>query len=159
MNNPIDIAKYIITKYKKQFNKPLNELKLHKLLYLIYREYIIQYNSKLFEENFYGWKCGPILKSIREQYESLTDYNIKLNKNIKKLINDILNKYGKKSSWSLSRLTRGELSWKNSRIGIEEGKNGDNFIKYEDIVIDAKNIKERREKLSELKIKCESHRT
>ena len=53
----------------------------------------------------------------------------------------------------MSRLTHGEISWKNSRIGIEEGKNGNNPIKYEDIVTDAENIKERREKLSELKNK------
>ena len=153
MYNAVDIAKYVVQKYKEKFDKQLDELKLHKLLYLLYREYIIQYNDKLFEENFYGWKFGPILKSVRKQYESLNDCNIELNENIKKLINDILDKYGKKSSWSLSRLTHGEISWKNSRIGIEEGKNGDNPIKYEDIVIDAKNIKERREKLSELKNK------
>ena len=153
MYNAVDIAKYVVQKYKEKFDRQLDELKLHKLLYLLYREYIIQYNDKLFEENFYGWKFGPILKSVRKQYESLNDCNIELNENIKKLINDILDKYGKKSSWSLSRLTHGEISWKNSRIGIEEGKNGDNPIKYEDIVIDAKNIKERREKLSELKNK------
>lgn len=153
MYNAVDIAKYVVQKYKEKFDRQLDELKLHKLLYLLYREYIIQYNDKLFEENFYGWKFGPILKSVRKQYESLNDCNIELNENIKKLINDILDKYGKKSSWSLSRLTYGEISWKNSRIGIEEGKNGDNPIKYEDIVIDAKNIKERREKLSELKNK------
>ena len=153
MYNAVDIAKYVVQKYKEKFDRPLDELKLHKLLYLLYREYIIQYDGKLFEENFYGWKFGPILKSVRKQYESLNDCNIELNENIKKLINDILDKYGKKSSWSLSRLTHGEISWKNSRIGIEEGKNGDNPIKYEDIVIDAKNIKERREKLSELKNK------
>ena len=153
MYNAVDIAKYVVQKYKEKFDRPLDELKLHKLLYLLYREYIIQYDGKLFEENFYGWKFGPILKSVRKQYESLNDCNIELNENIKKLINDILDKYGKKSSWSLSRLTHGEIYFKNSRIGIEEGKNGDNPIKYEDIVIDAKNIKERREKLSELKNK------
>lgn len=156
MYNSIDIARYMVYKYKEKFDRPLDELKLHKLLYLLYREYIIQYDGKLFEENFYGWKFGPVLKSVRTEYmdnKFLNNCDTELDENIKNLINDILDKYGKKSSWSLSRLTHGEISWKNSRIGIEEGKNGDNPIKYEDIVIDAKNIKERREKLSELKNK------
>lgn len=156
MYNAVDIAKYMVQKYKEKFDRPLDELKLHKLLYLLYREYIIQYNDKLFEENFYGWKFGPVLKSVRTEYMNnkfLNDFNIELDENIKNLINYILDKYGKKSSWSLSRLTHGEISWKNARIGIEEGKNGNNPIKYEDIVTDAKNIKERRKQLSELKNK------
>lgn len=156
MYNAVDIAKYMVQEYIEKFGRPLDELKLHKLLYLLYREYIIQYNDKLFDENFYGWKFGPVLKSVRTEYMNnnfLNNCNIELNENIKNLINDILDKYGNKSSWSLSRLTHGEISWKNARIGIEEGKNGDNPIKYEDIVIDAENIKERREKLSELKNK------
>ena len=37
MYNAVDIAKYVVQKYKEKFDKQLDELKLHKLLYLLYR--------------------------------------------------------------------------------------------------------------------------
>lgn len=86
MHNAVDIAKYMVQKYKEKFDIPLDELKLHKLLYLLYREYIIQYNDKLFEESFYGWKFGPVLKSVRTEYMNnkfLNNCDIELNENIK----------------------------------------------------------------------------
>ena len=149
MYNAVDVAKYMVQEYKQKFYRSLDELKLHKLLYLLYREYIIEYNAKLFDEDFYGWKFGPVLKSVREKYKKdsmSSNLETELNDDIKELINNILDKYGKKSSWSLSRLTHGEISWKNARIDIEEGENGDNPMKYEDIVTDAENMKERRKK-------------
>ena len=55
----------------------------------------------------------------------------------------IFERYAGKSSWSLSRLTHGELSWRNSRIGIKDEVNSDNPISNEDIIKDAARIKAR----------------
>lgn len=67
-----------------------------------------------------------------------------------KILDKVFEEYAEKSSWSLSRLTHGETSWKNSRIGIPEESNSDRKIKNDDIKIDANRIKERRMMLSEL---------
>ena len=66
------------------------------------------------------------------------------------LLKKVLEKYAGKDSWSLSRLTHGEISWKNSRIGISEKENSDNPMSLEDIMADAERIKARREMLKEL---------
>lgn len=47
-------------------------------------------------------------------------------------------------------MTHGEISWKNSRIGIPEEQNSDNPMSLEDIVADAERIKSRRKMLNEL---------
>lgn len=57
-----------------------------------------------------------------------------------------------KSSWSLSRLTHGEESWKNSRINVQESENSDNKILLDDIKKDAERIRTRRKQLAELGI-------
>ena len=68
----------------------------------------------------------------------------------KKILKKILEEYAGKDSWSLSRLTHGEISWKNSRIGIPEEENSDNPMRLEDIIADAERIKSRRKMLNGL---------
>ena len=147
MKKSEDIAKYIYSEYKKKFNEDLDEMKLHKLMYFLQRENIILNDEPLFEEEFKGWKYGPILKSVRTLYrnsEFKESKDIDSDKTLKELIDNILEKYGLKSSWSLSRITHEEASWKNSRIGLDKEENGDRSISLDDIRIDAKRIKERR---------------
>lgn len=103
---------------------------------------------------FYGWKYGPVLKEIRSLFKedkvgSLRYAGFK-NKDSSSICDKVFNDYGNKNSWSLSRLTHGELSWKNSRIGLSDDENGDIPINNEDIRIDANRIKVRREYLAEL---------
>ena len=150
----LDIAVLLKEKYEKKYNKELDEMKLHKLLYFLYRENIIRNNKPLFKEKFYAWKFGPVLKSIRKAYK-LGEFDsivikeeIKNDKELNDLIDFAIKEYGGKNSWSLSRLTHGEISWKNARIGIEEGINGDIVMEYKDIKKDAKNIKSRRERFN-----------
>lgn len=152
----LDVAVLLREKYKKRYNKELDEMKLHKLLYFLYRENIIRNNKPLFNEKFYGWKFGPVLKSIRQAYKEGNFDNINISvpkeikndKNLNALIDFVIEEYGQKKSWSLSLLTHSEISWKNARKGIEEGANGDIAMKYEDIEKDAKNVKERRKRFN-----------
>ena len=129
-------------------------MKLHKLLYFLYRENIIKNNKPLFNDKFYAWKFGPVLKSIRNAYKSGKFDSIAIKEEIKndKELNDLIDfaieEYGRKNSWSLSRLTHGEISWKNARTGIAKGTNGDIVMEYKDIEKDAKNIKSRRKRFN-----------
>lgn len=150
----LDIAVLLKEKYEKKYKKELDEMKLHKLLYFLYRENIIRNNKPLFKEKFYAWKFGPVLKSIRKAYKSgrfdsiVIKEEIKNNKELNDLIDFAIEEYGEKNSWSLSRLTHGEISWKNAREEIQEGINGDIAMKYKDIKKDAKNIKSRRKRFN-----------
>lgn len=66
------------------------------------------------------------------------------------ILDRVFKDYAVKDSWSLSRLTHGELSWKNSRIGISDEDNSNNPMSIDDIKKDAERIKARRKMLIEL---------
>lgn len=153
MENLMNIASYICNRYEAENNVRIDEMKLHKLMYFSQRESLIQNNEPLFDAIFYGWKFGPILKEIRIAYKENSFYK-EIPKDVCLRINHVMDKvfedYSKKDSWSLSRLTHGELSWKNARVGIIDGANSDNPMKLEDIREDARRIRERRAKLVKL---------
>lgn len=113
MEELIDVASYIYNRYQQSQEKKIDEMKLHKMLYLSQRESFIQNNEPLFPEIFYGWKYGPILKKVRILYRegafsSRVDESVC--KHIEKIMDNVFERYANKDSWSLSRLTRGEIS-------------------------------------------------
>lgn len=63
----LDIAKYILTKYV------CTHLKLEKLVYLCYADYLCITGSKLFDDQIYAFKYGPVVKSVNEKYRGSSD--------------------------------------------------------------------------------------
>ena len=59
----IDIAKYILTKV------PCTHLKLEKLVYMCYADYLCEFGSRLFEDRIYAYKFGPVIESVYEKYK------------------------------------------------------------------------------------------
>lgn len=59
----IDIAKYILTKI------PCTHLKLEKLVYLCYADYLCEKGEKLFEDKIYAYKLGPVIKTVYKKYK------------------------------------------------------------------------------------------
>lgn len=152
MENVIKVAEYIVGRYFQESGQIIDEMKLHKMLYFAQRESLVQTGEPLFEATFYGWKFGPVLKEIRNAYKRIALLNVpsELQKNCDSVMEHVFKEYAQKNSWSLSRLTHGELSWQNSRIGIPDDINGDNPMSLDDIRKDAARIKTRREKLQQL---------
>lgn len=150
MEDLMNIASYICNRYMDEYGVDIDEMKLHKLMYFSQRESLIQDKKPLFNAVFYGWKYGPILKEIRIAYHNKAFYkkvSVEVCDRIAHIMNKVFEEYAGKDSWSLSRLTHGEYAWKNSRIGIPEGENGDNPMNLDDIRKDADRIRERREML------------
>lgn len=153
MVNVNTVASYIFEKYKSEFGTTIDEMKLHKLLYFAQREAIIQTGNPLFDATFCGWKYGPILKEIRESYKNNLFAPVTSSSDINEMepvVDAVFKQYAEKDSWSLSRLTHGEYSWKKSREGVPENINSDKPINIEDIRIDADRVKARRELLEQL---------
>ena len=153
MENVMNVAAYITNRYLAEYEQPIDEMKLHKLMYFAQRESFIQTNQPLFDATFYGWKYGPILKEIRSAYKDGTIALAKpqkFNCDQTPLFDRVFQDYAGKDSWSLSRLTHGELSWKNSRLGIPEEANSDNPMNTADIQKDAERIRTRRSMLTQL---------
>lgn len=147
MKNVIDVANYIAKRYRKKYGRKIDEMKLHKLMYFAQRESYIRDNKPLFDATFYGWRYGPVLKEVRRYYgngSSFKPVDISSDDRFVGLMDQVFSKYAAKDSWSLSRLTHGELSWKNSRIGIPEDARGDVALNEDDIKKDAERIRIRR---------------
>ena len=153
MEKVLDVASYIYNKYQSTYGEQISEMKLQKLLYFSQRESFIQTGQPLFDAVFYAWQYGPILKEIRAAYR---DHNFSKElapdviARIAPIVDYVFNELAAKDAWSLSRLSHGEFSWQNARVGLSEYEHGDTAMKNEDIEQDARRIKERREILSEL---------
>ena len=151
MEKTLNVAACLASEFFLKFGTAIDEMKLHKLMYFAQRESFIQKGKPLFDATFYGWKYGPVLKEIRSAYKDGTFTDITPEKFSEDcsvaIVNSVFKDYAEKDSWSLSRLTHGELSWKNSRIGVAQDDNSDNPMNDEDIRKDAERIKTRREML------------
>lgn len=60
---------------RKSFSEaiPVSPMKLQKLLYFIYRDYLKEYDKPLFSEHFLAWKYGPVLRSAYDEFKSFKD--------------------------------------------------------------------------------------
>lgn len=59
----IDIAKYILTQ------TPCTHLKLEKMVYMCYAEYLCETNERLFQDKIYAYRLGPVVKTVYEKYK------------------------------------------------------------------------------------------
>ena len=153
MLDVVKVASYISRRYEKVFGSPIDEMKLHKLLYFAQRESIIQLDQPLFATAFQAWKYGPVLVQIRSLYKqgkltkSLSPEEIAL---YQAVFDKVFEQYAHKDAWSLSSITHGEISWQKARVGVPASENSDALIEMEDIRKDARHIKLRRYFLSHL---------
>ena len=60
------------TVLKKSFKEEIDvtPMKLQKLLYFIYRDYLKKTNVRLFAERFECWRYGPVLSSVYSEFRS-----------------------------------------------------------------------------------------
>lgn len=59
----LDVAKYILCLEK------CTHLKLEKLVYLCYADYLCEFGGKLYTDNIYSYKYGPVVESVYEKYK------------------------------------------------------------------------------------------
>lgn len=157
MEDVLKIASYICDRYKSEYGQRIDEMKLHKLLYLLQREAIIQTGEPLFQEQFEAWKYGPVLYIVHKHYLA-DDLHEKLSEETiakyKHLFDKVFDTYAAKPSWSLSTLTHGEYSWQKAREGYAPDDHCEKQIKTDDIRVDAQRIKTRRSMLHILGIQA-----
>lgn len=156
MTDILTAAAYISNRYEKEFGERIDEMKLHKLLYFAQRECLIQTEQPMFPEQFEGWRMGPVAPMIRKPYKEDS-----LNKDTSDedmaeympVLDHVFQNYASKDSWSLSRLSHGETSWKISRKGYAPSDNSSVTIPTSDICWDAIRIRDRRAILNNQELK------
>lgn len=141
--NVIDVASYIIN-YSNQINRPINNLKLQKLLYYVQAAVLVKANHMCFNSKIIAWKFGP---AVPEAYHYYAEYgrddiphqesrkDVKLNdKTLKvsyvqpaeidcmtqKIIRNVVDSYSNITNpFELSIKTRNEDPWKNTCLNHE----------------------------------------
>jgi uncharacterized phage-associated protein len=144
MESVVKIASYISNRYFSEFGTPISEMKLHKLLYFTQRESIIQTGNPMFPEEFLAWRYGPVVTQIRSLYAINGLNNLPSEEFIslyKSVFDQVFTQYAVKDAWSLSRLSHGEISWKNARRDLLPEQNGSNILSIDDIKKDAERVK------------------
>lgn len=115
---PDDIVKWILTK------RSFDPLQIQKLIYFVYLEYSKKHEDKLFQDAFEAWQYGPVIPEIYYKLNKYGKQKIKLeDKELEKLklklkisrsyekedicecIDNVINKYGKKTGGQLIDLT------------------------------------------------------
>lgn len=140
MENTLNVAKYLYETYLERFKHPMDEMKMHKLMYFVQRESLMLNKSVLFEEPFLGWKYGPVLASVRSEYlkkNMFSSVSGTVCEETKSLVNSVLNRYGAVSSWKLSSLSHNEFSWKCARKGLGSSDNGNVKLTVNAMKVDA----------------------
>ena len=75
MASAVIVARYFSNRYRLEKQADIDEMKLHKLLYLAQRESLVRYDKPLFPEGIYAYQYGPVVKEVREafRHESVPD--------------------------------------------------------------------------------------
>lgn len=145
MEKIINTAQYMANRYKEIAGEPIDEMKLHKLLYFAQRESLAITGEPLFNEKFEGWRYGPVCREIRAEYDffdgTVSGEEVQISDRAAYIINNVILEYGTLASWKLSELSHKETSWINSRIGLTSEDRGNKLLKLEDIREDAKKIR------------------
>lgn len=130
---------FSITNYLIQKHKITEPVKLQKILYFLYLEYLKENNKKLFDEEFEAWVYGPVLKRVYyhlkydglnfNEYESFDskkdEYVITkiiplTDEKIFNFIDKKINKYKNKNTFDLSEKAHKTEPWIKARKGLTE---------------------------------------
>ena len=104
MEKIVDIAKYLSKKYFSEKGELIDEMKLHKITFFIQKESFSRYGEPMFEEDFEGWKLGPVCRAIRKDFEKIQKFKDKvfLEKENIEIVDFIFEKYKDMNSYELS---------------------------------------------------------
>ncbi len=140
MEKVLCVAKAFNDLFRAENGTDMDQMRMHKMMYLAQRESLMYNKEPLFASEFQGWKYGPVLVEVRNEYMTgnmFRSVSEPLSSAAEELVKSVYQRYKKFSSWKLSSLSHGELSWKCSRDGLDPEENGTVALKLADMRVDA----------------------
>lgn len=126
--------------------KEVTPLALQKLLYFIQGIYMVLFEKPLYKEDCMAWVHGPVYENVYDlfrdfKYNPIEDDRFaifkdrfeELNEHEKKVINLVINTFGKYSGKVLEDITHEERPWKNAREGYEASEPSREIISKDEI--------------------------
>ncbi|MCL6429045.1 hypothetical protein LT335_00606 [Spiroplasma sp. JKS002669] len=142
---------FAITDYIIKRHKVTDSVKIQKILYFLYLEYLKEKNQKLFEDEFEAWIYGPVLRTVYnhlkynglffDEYETLDidkgPIFIKFlsldDKEIMAFIDKKITKYKNQNTFNLVEKTHQTSPWIKARKGLKEDEPSTRKIKFSDL--------------------------
>lgn len=132
-----EITRYAINRCM-DLHKPIDNLKLQKILFYCQKEYIQETNELLFDDSIQVTDYGFMIPSIYYKFRSwgclnITDYqdNMDLDIFTKQIVNYIMDKYRDTLTWYLVRDNQEEQLWKDVYVKGEYSYiNRNDLLKY-----------------------------
>lgn len=140
MEKMLSVAKMFNKLYRAEYGINMDQMRMHKMMYLVQRESLMYYKVPLFDAQFEGWMYGPVLVEVRNAYNTGDMFQAvsdNLSSEALELMKSVYERYNKLSSWQLSSLSHGEVSWKHSREGLDADAHGSVPLKLADMRLDA----------------------
>lgn len=135
------VARYLNQLNVHRHNRDMDEMKMHKMMYLSQRESLMTVNRSLFDDSFEAWKFGPVLRVVRNEYKNGHMFNSEyepLCEQEMDLVKSVFERYDSFDAWDLSTLSHEEFSWKQAREGLAPGENGRRKLSVSAMKVDAK---------------------
>lgn len=76
MISALDVANTFLDRAKSE-DVDITPMKLQKLLYIFYKDYLKETQEKLFDERFETWQYGPVLRSVYNVFKKYRANHIK----------------------------------------------------------------------------------
>ena len=102
----IDIACFFKREYNLSYReKPLEHLKLQKLIYIGYGWCWAILEKQLFKDRIEAWPHGPIIPSVHDKFKQLGDSEKALDKDVKEVLEVVYRDYIYVPSGTMARIT------------------------------------------------------
>jgi uncharacterized phage-associated protein len=126
MYNVLDIAHKILNKATQtEFEEPISNLKLQKLLYYMQGFHLAYFDTPLFKEEIEAWMYGPVVPCVYNHFKINENRGIiyskeviSLNSEEEKLFDEVYHVYNSYSAIGLMNLTHSETPWKTTPTGL-----------------------------------------
>lgn len=122
MYSVLDVSKYIVNK-NIELDKPINNLKLQKLLYYVQAIFLIKKNKPCFSEDIVHWRHGPVVTESYSAFRKYFNDNINSKQDIdislledsdRELIEYVVEAYKNMDAWDMVAKTLEEDPWLNT---------------------------------------------
>ena len=143
MERIVDVAEAVMQKYRKITNEVIDEMKLHKMVYLCQRESYAVLGRPMFAEKMQGWRYGPVSPAVRMSYteDGMNCDTKAVGAEAEYIINNVVEQYAPIASWKLSQISHAEISWNRAREGLNPDERGTRELLESDIEEDAKKVR------------------
>ena len=136
MFNATEVARWLLLRNNTEQQQDecvesISNLKLQKLLYYAQGVHLAITGDKLFKDDIYAWKHGPVIPEVYEIYKKYkgnpieigiedSDYQltkeVEADKEAADTLEFVFNEYGQYSAWGLRNKTHDEKPWKETTI-------------------------------------------